>query len=158
MIIIINLKMNLNILQLRSLSNIVNTLHTLPKFFSHHELLNTYSMFQPALSTLNLLSGSEMSIQDTYNGAAIANKYMSGLSPLFLLDKSNDSLLVAKSLNMFSQAFWKVFKSTLDEERSGFMYHQFSQTSAELPLIKTPMFSMLGLLQKEGTDFIQPHT
>lgn len=101
----LNLKMNLSILQLRSLSNIVSTLIPFPKLISHHELLNTYSMFQPSLTTLNLLSESELSVQNTYNGSMIANKYVSSLSPLFLLDKSNDSLLVAKSLNMFSQAF-----------------------------------------------------
>lgn len=152
------LKLHVNSVRNASSSNVLLQSLTQPRNLSIAEVLNSYSMFQLNVSTLDSLGLNELSLINSSLDAGVVSKYSSASTPFFAFDKVNDSLSVAKSLNMFNQAFWKVFKSTLDEERSGFNYSQFSQTSGALPLIKTPLFSMLGLLQKTGDDFVQTHT
>lgn len=62
-------------------------------------------MFQLNVSTLDSLGLNELSLINSSLDAGVVSKYSSASTPFFAFDKVNDSLSVAKSLNMFNQAF-----------------------------------------------------
>lgn len=88
-----------------SSSNILFQSLTQPRNLSIAELLNSYSMFQSNVSTLDSLGLNELNLINSSFDAGVISKYSNTSIPFFAYDKVNDSLSVAKSLNMFNQAF-----------------------------------------------------
>lgn len=70
--------------------------------------------------------------------------------PIFQTPTS-DLTPIFKNFSTYYQAFWKVFKSTLDEERTLFNYSNFSNTDFRLPLVMQTPLSLMSLLQKSTT-------
>jgi hypothetical protein len=60
-----------------------------------------------------------------------------------------------KNINSYYGALWKVFKSTLDEERGHFTIKNYSNIDFKLPMVMTNPGSLLDTLQKNSSsDFI----
>lgn len=70
-----------------------------------------------------------------------------------LVLNSRDLTPIFKNFITYYQAFWKVYKSTLDEERSTFNYFNFSNIDFALPLVMTKPTPLLSILQKTQSEF-----
>lgn len=119
------------------------------------EFLRSYSLSLFVPSTFTGLAHNELFSAPKLI-SFFAHRCTQSSSARVLIDTVNDFSATGKSFNMFNQAFWKVFKSTIDEERTGFNYYSFSRTSAELPLINQHAKLLLGFIQKFGNDFFEP--
>lgn len=104
------------------------------RFFSIYDLLSYYSLF--INTPVKTSETSDLVHSNCFN---FFNNW----------DFSN----TLKNLSTFSQAFWKVFRSALDEQRSTFNFYKFSTTAAELPFLNQQFPSLLGSLQKNNTSF-----
>lgn len=58
-----------------------------------------------------------------------------------------------KNLNIFSQAFTKVFKSSIEEERTGVLFSNLSRSFEETTFISSRIPGLLGNLQKNSNSF-----
>jgi len=70
-----------------------------------------------------------------------------------VFNQQTDILHLAKNTSTFFGAFWKIFKSTIEEERSEFNYLWYSNTDFKLPVVSQNMPSLLSLLQKNNKGF-----
>ena len=106
------------------------------KFLSVYDLLNFYNLYS------NLLYKTDT---NNINQDTLVSRYF--------LFSNWDYITVNKNLNTFSQAFWKVFKSTLDEQRSNFNFYKLSNIKHKTPLLTQQLPSLLSNLQKNNNSF-----
>lgn len=66
------------------------------------------------------------------------------------IDTSSDFLSMWRNLVTFSNAYWKVFKPTLDEQRGFFFASNFSNTALALPVVATSVPTTLSGIQKNS--------
>lgn len=88
-----------------------------------------------------------------------------------IVGNSIDLISGLKNFSTYYQSFWKVFKTSLEEERSNYNYSLLSQTSVKLPLINDansvftarynkltmPMYSLSTLKHVYGNQMYQPN-
>jgi heme/copper-type cytochrome/quinol oxidase subunit 2 len=118
--------------------------------FSINEVNSSILAFQPSsiLSVLNVYSVTprlEFTAQSLFN----LNLQSSATT---ITDISQS----AKNLNTFSQAFTKVFKSSIEEERVASLFKNLSSSYNELPAISSKIPGLLGFLQKNNNWFVEP--
>ena len=97
---------------------------------------------KPTVSGFDLLLN--YSLQQTSVG-----QLESTLTPLTYTNLAN-SLSMVKALNTYSNAFWKVFKSTIDEERGFFSISNYSNLDFKLPIVMQNTPSVLSSLHKNS--------
>jgi len=72
-------------------------------------------------------------------------------TPTYYQNSLVDTTSMAKSLNTYYGAFWKVFKSTIEEERSSFFFKNYSNLDFKLPIVMQKVPALLNSLQKNTT-------
>lgn len=132
-----SLELNFSSLKLNLLTNLTGGFNTLIGI----------NLFASKLSIIDLLSG--YSLQQS-NLAATHQ-----IAAHTIINNLTDSLSMMKGLNTYYNAFWKVFKSTIEEERSSFLFKNYSSVDFKLPIVMQPTPALLGSLQKNsvGTFF-----
>lgn len=81
------------------------------------------------------------------------NSFNSSRQPLF---EGYDFLNFFRSMNTYQMAFWKVFKSTLEEERSSFFFKNYSNTDYLQPIVGSPtpvLFTQLSKTSASSHNF-----
>jgi len=68
-----------------------------------------------------------------------------------------DLLAMSRNLSTYFNAFWKVFKSTIEEERSTFNFKNYSNVDFKMPVVMQPAPALLSSIQKnsKGSFFDQ---
>lgn len=84
----------------------------------------------------------------TLDNAPTGSQLFTRLNPAMLAFSTIDSLNAYKNLNTFQLAFWKVFKTTLEEERSSFFFKNYSNTDHSIPVVSSSMPGLFGNLTK----------
>ena len=100
---------------------------------SLYEVLSTFSSNDNTLSYYNLGAFSVNSVQS--------------------LPSAGSFLVAAKNLNTYSQAFQKVFKSVVEEERSSSVFRNLSSSYSPTPLISFSFPPLLNSLTKNSSLF-----
>lgn len=86
-------------------------------------------------------------------GLSMAKMNDSVFGDTFLSPQISSIVTAAKGLNIYSQAFQKVFKTTIEEERLSALFKNLSSTRTATPLISTSLPSLLGSLTKNSSLF-----
>lgn len=105
-----------------------------------YNALISFNPLLTKLSTIDLLTNYALQQSQpslTYNNSLASNTIV-------------DSVSMIKSLNTYYSAFWKVFKSTIEEERSSFLFKNYSNVDFKLPIVMQATPALLGSLQKNS--------
>lgn len=95
------------------------------------------------------------SLKDMYQNYAISNFVLDNSTKLKNLNYKNiisnlDILTGIKNLNTYSTAIWKIFKSTIEEERGFFNFLNYSNNDTYLPIIQNELMSNIQAMQKNS--------
>lgn len=114
--------------------------------------INTF-FINTSNSNLNALySGISTRFQTPIFKSSTQSGFFSFNSSVETLFSKSDQTVFYKNLNSYYSALWKVFKSTLDEERGHFTVKNFSNVDFKLPMIMTAPGTLLETLQKNNNS------
>ena len=105
---------------------------------------------------LDIKNTNHVSFTDTlFSFIGTTHSFSKTTPTLYSLSPGFDLLAYSKNLLTYSNAFWKVFKPLLDEQRGSFYSLNFTNTESQLPILGQAAPSLLGLAQKnKNTSFV----
>ena len=122
--------------------------------------LNTFIFFKfnfKALSVFELLELYNNNNAQYINNNNVALSPLSTNNNVFQTNDSvSDYVSFSKNLMVFAQAFKKVFKTTIEEERSASSFFNITQSAQPIIFISEESFSLFNNFHKNSNFFVQP--